>query len=440
MDTTRIRDFVFERSLGAGGMATVYLARREGTGEQAALKLMHAHLAKDEAFIKRFLREIAASADLLHENVVRVLDCGEEGGTYFIASEYVDGGTVEELLRCNDRLPAAVAAEIARQVFAGLEAAHARGIVHRDIKPANLLLASAGLVKIADFGIAKIEAATQLTQTGGVLGTPAYMSPEQALGRPFDARTDLFSAGVVLYELLTGTNPFVADTPAATMVRIAKTEAPLLLEKAQATPPEIADLTEALLAKDPLRRPASAAQVRAALDAWFASQGIKGKTALAAYLRDAAATTRRANEHLANRCVEKARSLLATGVMPRAALEVHRALQAAPEHAGAQALMQELQSQSGLYFGPPKNPKIAEARARPGGGDQPGRCAGAAVEPLQAGGQPLQGDGLPAPRGEAAAQRRLPHRPARAADRRHEQRPDARRPDRPSHAARLVCG
>ncbi|HEY3452187.1 MAG TPA: serine/threonine-protein kinase [Myxococcales bacterium] len=361
MDRTRIRDFVVESSLGAGGMATVHLARREGTGEQAALKLMHPHLAKDEAFVKRFLREIAASAELSHENIVRVLECGQEGGTYFIASEFVDSGTLEELIRCNDRLPAAVAAEIARQLLAGLEEAHARGIVHRDIKPANLLLSSAGLVKIADFGIAKVEAATQLTQTGGVLGTPAYMSPEQALGKPFDLRTDLFSAGVALYEMLTGTNPFIADSPAATMVRIAKVAPPMLLELAPATPPEVAEVAEALLEKDPQRRPATAAQARSALDAWFASQGIKGKTALAAYLRDAATTTKKANEHLANRCVEKARSLLASGgSLPRAVLELHRALQGVPEHAGAVELMKQLQSRTALYFGPAKNPKILE--------------------------------------------------------------------------------
>ena len=196
-----------------GGMATVYRAMDTRLDREVALKVMHAELARDEDFVRRFIGEAKSVARLSHQNVVAVFDQGADGPFLYLAMEYVPGRTLKELLRDNGRLPPAMALGIMTGVLDGLAAAHASGIVHRDIKPENVLLTADGRVKVADFGLARAHAAAGHTRTGLLIGTVAYVPPEQVTGDSTGPRGDVYSAGVVLFEMLTGRPPFRGDTP-----------------------------------------------------------------------------------------------------------------------------------------------------------------------------------------------------------------------------------
>jgi eukaryotic-like serine/threonine-protein kinase len=194
--------------LGVGGMASVYLAHDRVLERQVAVKVLSPPYAHDPTFVERFRREARSAARLSHPNVVAVFDSGSDGQLHYLVMEYVAGESLAELLARQGRLAPRRAAELAIRVCAALAAAHAQGLVHRDVKPGNVLLAGDGRVKVADFGIVKAAAADTLTGSGLVLGTAAYLSPEQAQGGPVDARSDLYALGCVLYELLTGAPPF----------------------------------------------------------------------------------------------------------------------------------------------------------------------------------------------------------------------------------------
>src|SRR5215211_1824066 len=194
--------------LGAGGMASVYLASDRVLERQVAVKVLSPSDAQDPLFVERFRREAHAAARLSHPNIVAVFDSGSDADQPYLVMEYVPGESLAQLLHRQGRLAPRRAVELAIQVCAALAAAHAQGLVHRDIKPANVLVGPDGQVKVTDFGIVKAAAATTLTGTGTVLGTAAYLSPEQAQGHPVDARSDLYSLGCVLYELLCGSPPF----------------------------------------------------------------------------------------------------------------------------------------------------------------------------------------------------------------------------------------
>jgi tetratricopeptide (TPR) repeat protein len=365
MEQQRFADFLLERELGSGGMATVWLARHVPSGQPVALKLIHPHLASDPALIARFQREIQASRGLSHPNLVAVLAAGLEGGSYFIASEFVDGGTLARLLSEGGKLPIPLVVALGLQLLDGLGFAHSHGVVHRDIKPENLLLSTHGLLKIGDFGIAKTQQGTGLTQTGAVIGTPAYMSPEQAMGNAVDARSDLFSAGVVLFELLSASNPFVADTPVRTMFNVARCTPPMLAELEPTVPPALERVIERLMQRDPAQRFASAQEARAALQTVLPLQPSQVPGMVAAFLRDAPGTRARLDRALASLSLTSAQGLLAGGPTERnrAALEAFRAACLAPEDQGAQALLAKLTSEQRIVFGPPRNPKIAELEA-----------------------------------------------------------------------------
>src|SRR4051812_4718484 len=197
-----------ERTLGRGGMATVYLARDRELDRRVAVKVLAGNLADDESYRARFLREARLAARLAHPNVVRVFDAGADGqGGLQIVREYVDGATLAGELRRRGPLPPAEVAELGVQLCGALEAAHEAGLVHRDVKPQNILVARDGTAKLSDFGIARSHDSTILTEHGSVLGTAAYLAPEQARGEPVGAPADLYSLGVVLYEALTGRLP-----------------------------------------------------------------------------------------------------------------------------------------------------------------------------------------------------------------------------------------
>jgi beta-lactam-binding protein with PASTA domain/predicted Ser/Thr protein kinase len=201
-----------QRKLGAGGMADVYLAEDQELGRRVAIKILNGRHANDDQFIERFRREAKNAAALNHPNIVSIYDRGEAEDTYYIAMEFLDGRTLKELIVGRGAAPINVAIEYARQILSALRFAHRHGIVHRDIKPHNVMVDGEGRVKVTDFGIARA-GTSQMTEAGSIVGTAQYLSPEQARGGEVDPRSDLYSLGVVLYELLTGKTPFDGETP-----------------------------------------------------------------------------------------------------------------------------------------------------------------------------------------------------------------------------------
>src|SRR3954463_14649255 len=200
------------RKLGTGGMANVYLAEDQELGRRVAIKMLDDRHAQDEQFVERFRREAKNAAGLSHPNIVSIYDRGEAEGTYYIAMEYLEGRSLKELIVGRGPAPIKLAIDYSRQTLAALAAAHRQGIVHRDIKPHNVIVGPEGRLKVTDFGIAR-SGASQMTEVGSIIGTAQYLSPEQARGAPVDQTSDLYSVGVVLYEMLTGQVPFTGDTP-----------------------------------------------------------------------------------------------------------------------------------------------------------------------------------------------------------------------------------
>ena len=216
MAQRRIGHYEIIDEIAAGGQATVYRARDLTLGRIVALKVLHPHLARDAQFRERFLREARTAASLTHSNVVTVFEVGEEAGQLFLAMEYLPS-SLHDMVEERGALGAEEAIDITRQVARALQAAHDRGIVHRDMKPHNILLTAEGLPKVSDFGIARATEFATMTAAGAVIGTPQYMSPEQAKGESVDIRSDLYSLGIVLYELLTGHTSLEGTTPQEAM-------------------------------------------------------------------------------------------------------------------------------------------------------------------------------------------------------------------------------
>lgn len=206
--------------IGAGGMAVVYKAVQEPLGRTVAVKALKSAMASDKQFSARFMREAHFMASMQHENILHVYDFLFFGGTCFIILEHVEGIDLYDLLEKCQRLPVEVATIIALQTARALDHAHFRGIIHRDIKPANIMISKTGTVKLMDFGIARDDSLQDLTETGAGLGTPSYMSPEQIVGEKLDFRTDVFSIGIVFYQMLTGRKPFLEDDLRSVMHKI----------------------------------------------------------------------------------------------------------------------------------------------------------------------------------------------------------------------------
>ena len=266
-----IGSFEIERELGQGGMGVVYLARQPLLDRPVVLKALRRNLTEDATLEERFRREAQAAASVHHHNVVGVYDCFTWRGERFIALEYVEGFNLSEVLVLARRLPARIAGLIACELVRGLEEIHNCRIVHRDLKPSNVLIGKDGEVKIADFGIALDAAGTALTQTGHTMGTPAYMSPEQQLGERADERSDLFSFGVVLYEMLTGELPFggaEADDEAL-LRRIQAGRHTRPRRRAPETPLWLSRLVRRCLRSRAKQRPPSAAALRRQLEDRF---------------------------------------------------------------------------------------------------------------------------------------------------------------------------
>lgn len=247
--------------LGAGGMASVYWAHDRVLERTVAVKVLGPPFDRDSDSVGRFGREARAAAALSHPNVVAVFDTGSEQGVHFIVMEYVDGESLAATIRQHGVVAPKKAAEIVRGACGALAAAHQAGLVHRDVKPGNVLVSWAGLVKVTDFGIAAAVAAPALTAGGSLLGTAAYVSPEQAQGQPLDARSDVYSLGCVLYELLTGTPPFVGNPPLAVVSRQV-TELPEPPSRRNpGVPAALERVVMTALAKSPARRYQTAASM-----------------------------------------------------------------------------------------------------------------------------------------------------------------------------------
>ncbi len=275
MDTTLARPPVgrlldgryrVESLIATGGMATVYLGTDTRLDRTVALKIMHAELANDEDFVRRFVGEARSVARLSHPNVVGVYDQGADGRTLYLAMEYVPGRTLRDLLNERGSLPPREALDIMDGVLGGLGAAHAAGLAHRDVKPENVLLGAAHAVKVADFGLARMLAGTSHTKTGMLIGTAAYLAPEQVSQGVADARTDVYAAGVMLFEMLTGQQPHTADTPLAVAYKHVNEAVPVPSQFVDDIPSALDDLVLRATSRNPDLRPADGGEALRSLN------------------------------------------------------------------------------------------------------------------------------------------------------------------------------
>ena len=259
------RRYRIDSRIARGGMATVYVSHDLKLDRTVALKVMHPNLAQDEDFVRRFGHEAKAAAALSHPNVVSVFDQGTDGSHVFLAMEYVPGRTLRDVLERRGRLGPREALELMQPVLAALAAAHRAGLVHRDVKPENVLVMEDGRIKVADFGLARAESAGKQTKTGVLLGTVGYLAPEQVLSGTTDARADVYAAGIMLFELLTGRRPYDGDTPLSVAYKHVNEVVPLPSGWLPGLPAQLDALVATATSRDPARRPPDAGHFLAAV-------------------------------------------------------------------------------------------------------------------------------------------------------------------------------
>ncbi len=316
--------YEIQRGIARGGMAEVYLARDQLLDRPVAVKVLFAEYARDPSFVERFRREAQSAANLNHPNIVAIYDWGQERGTYFIVMEYVRGRSLRDVVQVNGPFSARRTAEIGAEIAGALEFAHRNGVVHRDVKPGNVLITADGDIKVTDFGIARAGTSEALTQTGAVMGTATYFSPEQAQGFAVDGRSDVYSLGVVLYEMVTGTPPFTGESPVAVAYKHVREEPEPPAARAPDLPPDLEQIILTAMAKDPDSRYQTADELRTDLLRFVRGQPplggpvtglVAGGTATAAVAPTQAAPVAALDGHDPDEHRRKRRGALVAGIL-----------------------------------------------------------------------------------------------------------------------------
>ena len=267
----QIGNYKILEEIGSGGMAVVYRGVQESLGRTVAIKALRSSVCKEDDAVARFEREAGSLASFQHENIITVYDFFPEGGSLFIVMEYVEGIDLYDLREKCDRLPADIVGIISLQVARALDYAHFRGLIHRDVKPANIIVSKLGTVKLMDFGIAQVEE-SDLTRAGVGLGTPAYMSPEQIVGKRLDQRSDIFSLGIVMYQMVTGQKPFEEDDQRSTMEKIRGYTPPAPRTINPAVPRELEEIIVRCMEKDPQDRFGSTQELVITMEQFLAAR------------------------------------------------------------------------------------------------------------------------------------------------------------------------
>lgn len=361
---TTIGKYKLLELLGRGGMAEVYKARHPTLGRDVTVKILHPHLAEGEGFLARFEREAKAVAAMRHPNIVQIFDYEAAEDAKYMVMEFVDAGTLQDrfsaLAREGKRMPIREALPLLRQVAAALDYAHGRGILHRDVKPSNILLDSSGNAYLTDFGIARILSAAQFTATGVMIGTPAYMSPEQGAGEELSAASDIYSLGVIAYELLAGRVPFTSETtPLAVIHKHIHEPPPNLHTLREGLPAAVEDAVEKALSKNPRGRFRNAGEFIRALEKALPEETVRrldGGPAEKALPRSAQPTV------LMEEPAAPIRSRLPTEVMESAAAETAPKVQETPEPVRREETVESAPAPAGEP--PPSPPRKAETPQR----------------------------------------------------------------------------
>ncbi len=334
------------QKVGEGGMATVYRGRHQTLDRDVAIKVLHPHLSSSQRNRKRFEREAKAIEHLRHENILEIFDySGLDGTDCYIVTEFVEGRTLSDLLAERGRFPSEVAAMVGVGLCRALAYAHGQGVLHRDVKTDNAMLRVDGTLKLMDFGIARFLDETRVTMTGALVGSPAFMSPEQAREAPLDPRSDLFSVGTVLFTLVTGSLPFAGGNPSLILKNVIEGNRPSVSELAPALSPTLGDVIERLLATDPNDRPSSATEVVAELERSLSEVRLDQADPpfrLVDWLQEPGPFDARLSAHLEASLLEEGKRRLAAGDQLGALRQFNRLLSMREDHPEVLALVQNL--------------------------------------------------------------------------------------------------
>jgi len=337
--------------IGVGGMAAVYKARKVSIDKVVAIKVLFPYLASDESFIERFQREAKAAARIQHENIVNVIDFGESEGAYYIVMEFYDGKTLEDILKTRHELPLDIVVQVLLEVCYGLESAHSQDTVHRDIKPGNIIFTNQGGIKIADFGLAKkSDSITMITQHGKVIGTPAYMSPEQAAGKNVGPPSDIFSLGVVAYEILGQRKPFEGKSYSEVLEKIQTYEPLSVADVNPLIQPDFEGIVSKMLEKDIDKRYQSIKEVIADIEAAMEKFRItRDRRLLVSYISDPDVYESAYKEKIINRCLSQGAFYMKKGQshLDEAILEFKRILYLDPDNERAKKNLDRINAERG---------------------------------------------------------------------------------------------